>query len=277
MDALNERIQSIRIGRNAPEKISSYFKYMDDVMKSDLSNQELEKLDGLFAKVDRGFILSTPKTKKSKKSTGGTSDDPQNPKRARKHTITGYGLFLKETCAELKAKKFSGNYLTQVSVLWKPLPDDEKKEWHEKARLANIALRETIGDATGDATGVATGDPPTLVRKKDLAAQKADSKGKPKGKPKVDRETNANGVGCNLGCSKCRYAVKGCGTCRSAIDADESDESESDADESDESEYDVGESESDVDEPDVDVPEIDQRINTLPPLESIATAMHEID
>ena len=171
MDAINERIQSIRIGRNAPEKISSYLKYVDDAMKADLSDNELQKWEDIFAKVDRGFMLAFPKTKKSKKSTGGTKstgDASQTPPRARKHTITGYGLFLKKACAELKEQKFSGNYLTQVSVLWRTILDDEKKEWYEKARVLNLGAsesRETPDDLDTQ---------PTTSPKVDLTAIEAD-------------------------------------------------------------------------------------------------------
>lgn len=68
MDVLNERIQSIRIGRNATLKISSYFQDVGDAIRADLSNQELEKLEGILAKVDKDFKFVTPKAKTSKKS-----------------------------------------------------------------------------------------------------------------------------------------------------------------------------------------------------------------
>ena len=55
--------------------------------------------------------------------------------RTRTYIVSGYGLFRKHTSAELKEQNFPGNKQSQVSVLWKKLPDDEKKSWNEMARI----------------------------------------------------------------------------------------------------------------------------------------------
>jgi len=141
MDALNERIQSIRIGKNAPEKISAYLKDVANAMKADLSDQEMTKLESILSGV---VITKKPRSKKAKKPASDTKSDegdpptPKAPKKPRK--LTGYGHFMKQTCASLKKEKFSGNYITHVSGLWKALSDIEKKDWNEQAREISLAV-----------------------------------------------------------------------------------------------------------------------------------------
>ena len=180
MNDLHNRIQSIRIGKRAPDKISSYFEHVTDAMKVELTEEELKKMEGILAKVDKEFKWY-PKTSKSRKITDVADD--QCPKRARKRTFNGYGLFLKQTCDELTAQKFSGNYLLQVSVLWRTLTDDEKNPWHEKARVANLATKESAEV------------PETST---DLVPWSSHS---------------------TVGCTKCRFSIRGCSKCHGARNA----------------------------------------------------------
>ena len=166
MDALNERIQSIRIGKNAPEKITTYLKDVGDAMKADLTDQEMEKLESIMAKVV--LTVKKPRIKKAKKLTSDTGDPlpPQTPKKPRK--LTGYGQFMKETCASLKKEQFSGNYITHISGLWKALSDTEKKEWNEKAREISLAVTFMSGGVVSVSdTGIHIAPPPTPVNRQD--------------------------------------------------------------------------------------------------------------
>ena len=164
MDTLNERIQSIRIGKNAPEKITTYLKDVGDAMKADLTDQEMEKLESIMAKVV--LTAKKPRIKKAKKLTSDTGDPltPQTPKKPRK--LTGYGQFMKETCASLKKEHFSGNYITHISGLWKALSDTEKKEWNEKAREISLAVTFMSGGG-GSVSDAGITVMPTPVNRQD--------------------------------------------------------------------------------------------------------------
>ena len=143
MNTLNEHIQSIRIGKGAPDKIQSYLNAVHDAMNAELTEKEMERLVDIFSKV----TISKPKQKKARKSAG----EATKPKPPRKTTLSGYGLFLKKTNVDLKTQKFPGNNFTQVSVLWRAMTKDEKAGWEEKARQANLVADQTrnIPDPTG--------------------------------------------------------------------------------------------------------------------------------
>jgi hypothetical protein len=143
MESLIDRIQSIRIGKGAPEKISSHLNNVKTAMTADLTPEEMEKFEGILEKVDSAFSLQ-PKSKKARKSASKAKDPTTD--QPRKRTITGYGLHLQSIMPGLKGKKISCHPFQHISDLWRALTDDERGAWIEKARVANLAANDSLTD-----------------------------------------------------------------------------------------------------------------------------------
>lgn len=183
MNTLAERIQTIRIGKGAPSKINAYLKTIDDAMKDELTLGELQKIEGILSRVDIGFTLQS----KPKKSSGKTKAK-RDAKAPRKVTFSAYGLFLQKTIADLKEQKFTGNNFMQCSVIWRTKSVEEKKEWEEKARAANIAASKTDADIEQKVSTKVT-------QKVDLTGDVGESDVDPESEPELESDTESIGSG----------------------------------------------------------------------------------